>query len=75
MAEPTDDKFKINLTNEAGRLEIATQLFQRFCEDLMHEGDGKARTRLISGIQVALRDAAQGDKTEPLFYYRTDNQK
>lgn len=69
----TNDKLNIDLTDEAGRLEIATQLFHRFCEDLMHEGDGKARPRLLSGIQIALRDAVNGKKTEPLFYYRTDN--
>lgn len=51
---------------EKDRLEIATQLYERFCRDLMAQSD-KARVRLVSGIQVALRDAAEGDTTpEPL---------
>ena len=49
-------------SNESDRLEIASQLYERFCADLAQRSD-KARVRLVSGIQVALRDAAGGDKT------------
>lgn len=52
----------LNPMNETDRLEIASQLYERFCVDLMERSD-KARVRLISGIQVALRDAANGDCT------------
>ena len=48
--------------DEHDRLEIASQLYERFCSDLV-ERSNKARVRLISGIQVALRDAAEGEKT------------
>jgi hypothetical protein len=53
----------LNPTNEADRLEIASQLYERFCDDLLNRSD-VARVRLVSGIQVALRNAAEGDLTE-----------
>lgn len=52
--------------DEKDRLEIATQLYERFCSDLVQQSD-KARVRLVSGIQVALRDAAAGETTPAPF--------
>jgi len=57
-------KPRIDLTTDACRLEVAQQLYQRFCKD-MAEDPSKAKVRLVSGIQVALRDA--------LVYGRTDS--
>jgi hypothetical protein len=56
----------LDARDESDRLEIARQLYERFCADLARE-PAMARARLTSGIQVALRDAAQGDKTYPPF--------
>jgi hypothetical protein len=52
--------------DERDRLEIASQLYERFCSDLVQQSD-KARTRLVSGIQVAIRDAAAGETTPAPF--------
>lgn len=57
---------KLDPKEESDRLEIATQLYERFCHDLAHRSDS-ARVRLVSGIQVALRDAASGNATELVF--------
>jgi hypothetical protein len=58
----SDDRTFLDPSDESDRLEIASQLYERFCADLVHRSD-KARVRLVSGIQVALRDAAEGKKT------------
>lgn len=55
---------KLDPSNERDRLEIASQLYERFCSDLV-ERSSHARMRLVSGIQVALRDAAEGLQTDP----------
>jgi hypothetical protein len=60
MNKPLDPR------EECDRLEIASQLYERFCADLVQQSD-KARVRLISGIQVAIRDAAAGEMTEPPY--------
>ena len=60
MSKPLDP------CDENDRLEIATQLYERFCADLVQQSD-KARVRLVSGIQVALRDAAAGETTPAPF--------
>ena len=61
MAET--DPALLDPADEHDRLEIAAQLYERFCADLVDRSD-KARVRLISGIQVALRDASEGLKTQ-----------
>jgi hypothetical protein len=48
--------------DERDRFLIASQLYERFCVDLVQQSD-KARVRLVSGIQMALRDAAAGEMT------------
>lgn len=53
----------LNPKFEADRLEIASQLYERFCADLLFLQSDAARVRLIAGIQVALRDAAAGEST------------
>ena len=58
--------FKLNPKVEADRLLIATKLWERFCSDLV-SNPSMARTRLTSGIQVALRDAADGVETELIY--------
>ena len=63
------DEFSIDLRDAAGTLEISKQLWQRFCEDMMDD-QNKAKVRLLSGIQIAIRDARDGGFTEPLMYYR-----
>jgi hypothetical protein len=65
----SDDKFSIDLATEAGRLDYAQQLWRRYCEDLQHD-PAKAHTRLIAGTQIALREAAEGRKIEPLIYFK-----
>ena len=64
------DQFSIDVRTDAGTLEIGQQLFQRFCEDLSGHDPATARARLVSGIQVAIRDAIDGGHTEPLYYYQ-----
>jgi len=61
------DPYRIDLTTERGSLRLAQQLWQRFCEDLMID-PAKARVRLVSGIQIAVRDARAGGFTDALFY-------
>ena len=63
------DEFSINLGTESGRLDYAQQLWARFCEDAQDDA-AKARTRLIAGIQIALREAQDGGHIEPLIYAR-----
>lgn len=58
----------LNMHEEACRLEVATQLFERFCDDLKDHPPW-ARTRLVSGIQIALRDAAAYGATTPVQFY------
>lgn len=50
--------------DESYRLAISQGLYTRYLDDLQAENDdptkvGVARTRLIAGIQVALRDACE----------------
>ena len=68
------EPFAIDLTKADGRFEIAGQLFHRFCEDLAHDS-GKARVRLVSGIQIAIREARAKGWIEPLIYYRAGDEK
>jgi hypothetical protein len=68
----TKDQFSIDLTSESGRLEYATQLYQRYLEDLFHDA-AMARVRLISGMQVALREAQKTGHIEPLVFYRPND--
>lgn len=65
----TDDKFAIDLSNDNGRLDYAQQLWARFCDD-MKDDPRKARTRMIAGMQIAMREAAEGRKIEPLIYFK-----
>jgi len=51
-----------DLKLEQHRLEVASQLYERFCDDMLKQS-GMARTRLVAGIQIALRDAAEGKAT------------
>lgn len=37
----------------------AQNLFARFCEDVTFHSSDAAKTRLIAGIQIALREARQ----------------
>jgi hypothetical protein len=67
MGGKMTDPFKIRLTDDAGTLAFAEQLWQRFCEDLMTDSV-KARVRLISGVQIAIRDAIECGETDALFY-------
>ena len=46
----------IDLRTEIGRFTYAQQLWARFCQD-MRDNPSKAKARLVSGIQVALREA------------------
>ena len=62
------DKFSIDLTTEVGRLEYATQLYKRYLDDLYHDA-AKARVRLISGIQIAIREAQSPGYIEPIIFY------
>ena len=65
MTDTTD------LSTDAGSLLAARQLWHRFCEDLKDD-PGKARARLISGIQFAIRDAREqvkGPGPEADFWY------
>lgn len=55
---------KLDPTDERDRLEIALQLYERFAADYL-ERPHAARARLVSGIQVALRDAVEGKLTHP----------
>jgi len=61
----------LDMADDWGRLEIARQLFERFCDDLKTDSS-KARVRLVSGIQVALRDAVedQDRHTPSVVHYR-----
>lgn len=65
------DDLSLDMADDRGRLEIARQLFERFCEDLKSDAS-KARVRLISGIQVALRDAVEDPDrhTQSVVHYR-----
>jgi hypothetical protein len=64
-------EFDIFLGDDEGRLRIAQELYERFTEDLNHDGLIKARVRLVSGIQIAIRDAMQKrQRTPPLFHYK-----
>ncbi|HRN83271.1 MAG TPA: hypothetical protein PK857_00505 [Hyphomicrobium sp.] len=56
------DKPALDMSTCSDRLELATQLYERFCADLVERSD-MARVRLISGIQIALRDASEGRAT------------
>lgn len=72
--EADADKFAIDLATidlatDGGRLDYAQQLWRRFCED-MADDPAKARTRLISGVQIAMREAALGNKIEPLIFFK-----
>lgn len=62
---------RLDMTDDWGRYEVARQLFERFCEDLKVDA-AKARVRLISGIQIALRDAAEEPdrRTDSVVHYR-----
>jgi hypothetical protein len=66
------DRFTVDLRTEAGRLDYAQQLWSRFCEDL-GDDPGKARTRLLSGIQIAVREALDGGHIDPLIYTKSAN--
>lgn len=46
---------------DAEALEIGRELFLRYVRDLADSEPGKARTRLVNGIQIALRQAARGE--------------
>lgn len=45
----------IDIDPDARRLKTALGLYERFCSDLTRDA-GMARSRLIAGIQVALRN-------------------
>ncbi len=49
----------LNARDETGRLEIARALYARFCADLACTPE-VARSRLVAGMQVVMRDAAEG---------------
>ena len=59
--------FAVRLTDDAGTLAFAEQLWQRFCEDLM-QNPNMAKVRLISGVQIAIRDALKDGETPALLY-------
>lgn len=65
------DEYSIDLRTEGGRLDYAQQLWHRYCEDMAIDVQ-KAHVRLISGIQIALREAIDGGHIEPLVFYRED---
>lgn len=56
---------RIIVTTDGGRLALASQLWERFCKELAAD-PGKAKTRLIAGIQVAIRDAIEDGSTPSL---------
>lgn len=64
------DQFSVDLTDAAGTLEISKQLWDRFCDDLKDDAT-KARVRLISGIQIAIRDGREKGWTDPIVYYKS----
>lgn len=49
--------FAFQADADAERLNVAQALYARFCTDLQHDA-GMARSRLIAGIQNAIRDSA-----------------
>jgi len=66
-------KTGLQVGSEHDRLAYACQLYQRFCIDLA-EDTAMARTRLIAGIQIGMREARYSDFIEPAISDRqTDN--
>jgi len=64
MTDNETKEIPLDPSIERDRLEIASQLYERFCRDLTVQSD-KARVRLVSGIQIALRHASEGDVVAP----------
>lgn len=57
----------IALHDDSGTLELGLSLWKRFCRD-MERDPSMAKARLVSGIQVAIRDArAHGWTTDPTW--------
>jgi hypothetical protein len=57
----------INLEDDGGTLELGLSLWRRFCRD-MEKDPNMAKARLVSGIQVAIRDARScGWTTDPTW--------
>ena len=57
----------IVLTTDAGTLELGNRLWKRFTQD-MEKDPSMARARLISGIQVSIRDALRdGWTVDPIW--------
>jgi hypothetical protein len=53
----------LDARDEGDRLAIAGQLYARYRADCAGRGENMARSRLVAGIQVALRDAVEGTRT------------
>ena len=53
----------IDIRTETGRFTYAQQLWVRFCQDMQDEPN-KAKARLVSGIQIALREALDARQPE-----------
>jgi hypothetical protein len=50
------------LMNDGGTLLFAEHLWARFCDD-MRDDPNMAKVRLISGVQIAIRDALKSGHT------------
>lgn len=59
----------IDLKTDAGRLEFGRQAWLIFCED-MADDPAKAKVRMISNIQIAIKDAIEKGATANLALTR-----